>query len=68
MDEKKKNSDARIAANNRYNAKAYDRINIAVPKGMKEIINEHIKCTSDGSLNAFAKRALIETMERDKMT
>lgn len=68
MAEKKKNSDARIAANNRYNAKAYDRINIAVPKGMKEIINEHIKSTTGESLNAFANRALIETMDRDKMT
>ena len=29
----KKNNEARIEANNRYNEKAYDRINIAVPKG-----------------------------------
>lgn len=33
-----KNSTARIKANNKYNAKAYDRINIAVPKGQKEVI------------------------------
>lgn len=31
----RKNSEARIAANNRYAAKAYDRINLAVKKGRK---------------------------------
>ena len=36
-----KNSRARIEANNRYNAKAYDRINVAVPKGRKDIIKAH---------------------------
>lgn len=35
-----KNSAARIAANNKYNAKAYDRINLAVPKGTKDKIKE----------------------------
>ena len=35
-----KNSKAKIAANNRYNAKTYDRINIAIPKGRKEKIKE----------------------------
>ena len=28
----RKNSEARIRANNKYNEKAYDRINIAVPQ------------------------------------
>ena len=63
--EKNKNSAAKIAANNRYNAKTYDRINVAVPKGVKDQIEEHLKYTSDGSVNAFVKRAIIETMERD---
>lgn len=31
----RKNSEARIRANNKYNDKAYDRINIAVPKGQR---------------------------------
>lgn len=66
MEKKNKNSSARIAANNRYNAKAYDRINIAVPKGTKAEIEEHIKNTSDSSVNAFVKRAINETMENDK--
>lgn len=33
-----KNSKAKIDANNRYNEKAYDRINIAIPKGRKAIV------------------------------
>lgn len=61
----KKNSDARIRANNRYNEKAYDRINIAIPKGQKAIFSSHAQ-TQGESLNAFASRALNETMERDK--
>lgn len=32
---KRKNSAARIAANNKYAAKTYDRINLAVKKGRK---------------------------------
>ena len=65
MDKEKKNSPARIAANNRYNERAYDRINVAVPKGVKKQIEEHIKNTSDASVNAFVKRAINEAMERD---
>ena len=60
-----KNSKARIAANKKYNEKAYDRINVAVPKGMKEKIGEHAQ-NIDGSVNAFVNRAIKETMERDK--
>lgn len=42
-EKEKKNSAARIQANNRYNAKAYDRINIAIPKGRKADIEERAK-------------------------
>ena len=38
-----KNSKARISANNRYNAKAYDRINIAIPKGQKQAVEAHAR-------------------------
>ena len=38
-----KNSAARIQANNRYNAKAYDRINVAIPKGRKADVEAHAK-------------------------
>ena len=48
----RKNSEARIRANNKYNAKAYDRINIAVPKGQKDIIQA--RATTQGkSVNAL---------------
>lgn len=59
-----KNSKARIEANNRYNAKAYDRINIAVPKGQKDIIKAHAENKGE-SVNSFVNRAIDETMQRD---
>ncbi len=59
-----KNSAARIAANNRYNAKAYDRINLAVPKGEKDRIKAHAEKRGE-SVNAFVNRAITETMERE---
>lgn len=61
----RKNSAARIKANNRYNEKAYDRINIAVPKGQKAEIQAHAEARGE-SLNGFVKRAIDETMERDE--
>ena len=51
---------------NRYNAKAYDRIPVVVPKGEKAIIEAHAKEHGDKSTNAFIKRAIDETMQRDK--
>ena len=60
----KKNSDARIQANNRYNAKAYDRINIAVQKGKKADIQAHAEKHGE-SINAFVNRAIDETIDRD---
>lgn len=60
----RKNSEARIRANNKYNEKAYDRINIAVPKGHKEAIQAHAQSKGE-SLNGFLNRAIDETMKRD---
>ena len=59
-----KNSRARIEANNRHNAKAYDRINIAVPKGQKDIIKAHAEKNGE-SVNGFVNRAIDETMQRE---
>ena len=61
----RKNSEARIKANNRYNEKAYDRINIAVPKGRKDLIKAHAEIHGE-SVNGFVNRAIDETMEREK--
>ena len=63
----RKNSEARIKANNRYNEKAYDRINIAVPKGRKDLIKAHAESKGE-SINGFVNRAIDETMEREKST
>ena len=61
----RKNSEARTRANNKYNAKAYDRINIAVPKGQKDIIQA--RATTQGkSVNAYVIEAISEKLERDK--
>lgn len=49
----------------KYNAKAYDEIKIRVYKGEKEKIKSHAESNGE-SLNGFVKRAIDETMERDK--
>lgn len=49
---------------NNYIAKKYDRINLTVDKGRKDIIKAHADHHSE-SLNGFINRAITETMERD---
>ncbi len=55
---------ASTKAQNRYIAKAYDRINLTVPKGQKDVIQTHAT-THGESVNGFIGRAIGETMERD---
>ena len=55
---------ARTRAQNKYIAKAYDRINLIVPKGEKENIKTHAESNGE-SLNSFINRAIDETMDRD---
>lgn len=57
-------SEARQRANAKYNKKAYDRLEMKVPKGEKENIIAHAEQT-DGTLNKFLNRAVRETIERD---
>jgi hypothetical protein len=52
------------AAQNRYIAKAYDRINLTVPKGQKEEIKAHSEALGE-SVNGFINRAISETIQRD---
>lgn len=52
------------AVKNRWNDKAYDRINLTVPKGQKAVIQEHAS-SQEESVNGFIQRAIKETMERD---
>ena len=63
-DEKKKFD--KVAYDNAFIAKAYDRINLTVPKGEKESIKAHAEKHDGGSVNGFIQRAIKETMERDE--
>lgn len=56
---------ARTKANNKWNSKAYDRINLTVPKGQKEEIKTHAESMGE-SVNGFINRAINQTMETDK--
>jgi predicted HicB family RNase H-like nuclease len=55
------------AVKNRYNDKAYDRINLTVPKGQKARIQEHAAGQGE-SVNGFIQRAINEAIERDRQT
>lgn len=58
-------SKAQQAAQNKWIAKAYDRINLTVPKGQKESIQAHAEAKGE-SVNGFINRAIECQMERDK--
>lgn len=57
-------SKAQQKAQNKWIAKAYDRINLTVAKGKKETIQAHAEARGE-SVNGFINRAISETMERD---
>ena len=61
----KKNSDARIRANNRYNEKAYDRINIAIPKGQKTTIQAAAEQEGE-SINGYVNKAVLDRLGFDE--
>lgn len=58
-------SKAQQQATNKYIAKAYDRINLTVPKGQKEEIQAHAAARGE-SVNGFINRAITNQIERDK--
>jgi len=60
-----KNKSDATAYQNKYIAKAYDRINLTVPKGKKESIQAHAQARGE-SVNGFINRAIDHTMEDDK--
>lgn len=49
---------------NKYISKAYDRINLTVPKGRKDVIKAHADDMGE-SVNGFIQRAIDETIARD---
>ena len=61
MDQKAK---ASTVAKNKYNAKAYDRINLVVKKGRKAEIQAHADQQGQ-SVNGFINAAIDEKIERD---
>lgn len=63
-DEKKKISEAQRRAVAKYNAANYDRVELRLDKGQKELVKAHAEAQGE-SLNGFINRAITETMERD---
>lgn len=62
MEEKKFD---KIAYNNQFNANAYDRINLTVPKGKKDEIKAHAESHGE-SVNGYIWRLIKEDMTRKK--
>lgn len=60
MDEKKFD---KIAYNNQFNANAYDRINLTVPKGKKDEIKAHAEALGE-SVNGYIWRLIQEDMSK----
>ena len=57
-------SKAQQKATNKYIAKAYDRVNLTLPKGQKDVIQAHAVARGE-SVNGFIGRAITEAMKRD---
>lgn len=60
MEEKKFD---KIAYNNQFNANAYDRINLTVPKGKKDEIKAHAEALGE-SVNGYIWRLIQEDMKK----
>ncbi len=60
----KKNSDAKIRANNKYTAAHYDRINMALPKGSRKLIDYCAKKHGE-SLNRYVCRVILEQVKKE---
>jgi predicted component of viral defense system (DUF524 family) len=79
MDQSVKKHRTSQKAVSKYKENNYDRVELSMPKGKRDIIKKHaaiyqdevgeirtIGYTPKGSMNAFINRAINETMERDK--
>ena len=63
-DNKPKISKAQQKAVHKYVKKHYDRLDLTVPKGKKEVIKNHAAKRGE-SMNGFVVRAIDETIKRD---
>ena len=57
-------SESQLRANKKYHEK-FDLLQIRVPQGRKDAIQRHAADNGE-SLNGFVRRAIDETMERDR--
>lgn len=57
-------SKAQQKAVNRYMKSNYDRVNLVMPKGKKDVIQAHAAQQGE-SVNAYINRAIDEAMQRD---
>lgn len=57
-------SKAQQKAVNKYMKSNYDRVNLVMPKGKKDIIQAHAAQQGE-SVNAYINRAVDEAMQRD---
>lgn len=55
---------ASTKAHNKYNQKAYDRINFVVPKGYKEEIKSRADSLGE-SVNAYIKRLIDQDIQKN---
>ena len=54
-------SAAKLAANKRYNDKAYDHITIAAPRGTKDAIQ-----ATGNTINGYINKLIVDDLERRK--
>ena len=57
-------SKAQQKAVNKYMKSNYDRVNLVMPKGKKDVIRAHAAQQGE-SVNAYINRAIDEAMQRD---
>ena len=60
-----KNKSDAVKYNNEYNKRAYDRINLTVPKGHREVIREAANANGE-SVNEFILRLIKGEIENTK--
>lgn len=60
-----KNKSDAVKYNNEYNKRAYDRINLTVPKGYREVIRDAANANRE-SVNEFILRLVRDEIENTK--
>lgn len=60
-----KEKSAAFKYNNEFNKNAYDRVNLTIPKGQKEVIRAAAEARGE-SVNAYIYAAVVQRMEREQ--